>query len=39
MKCMQVLDIGHYKQINVRWEVHNVEQEGTWHTTVGEYEH
>ena len=36
--CEQVLDIGQYVPAGVEWVVHEVEQPGSWHTTVGEKE-
>lgn len=31
----EVLDIGPYEVTFVNWEVHEIEQKGSWHTTVG----
>jgi hypothetical protein len=31
----EVLDIGHYEYTTVSWVVHEIEQKGSWHTSVG----
>lgn len=31
----EVLHIGHYEMTFVSWVVHEIEQKGSWHTTVG----